>query len=123
VAAKAQANQAAVDRFQTDPDCRVIIVSMMAGGLGFTLTAASHMLIVELPWTPKDLDQAEGRSYGRMSDVHGLNAYYVHADGTIDDEMAETIAAKRVISTAIQDGKEVTQTEVLNDMLKRILAR
>ena len=123
VASKAQANQEAVDRFQTDSSCRLIIVSLMAGGLGFTLTAASHMAIVELPWTPKDLDQAEGRAYGRMADVHGLNAYYIHAPGSIDDEMAETIEAKRQITDAIQDGKEVTDVEVLNDLLKKLLRR
>jgi SNF2 family DNA or RNA helicase len=31
-----------VTRFQTDPDCRLFLVSLKAGGLGLNLAAAEH---------------------------------------------------------------------------------
>jgi SNF2 family DNA or RNA helicase len=115
-----------VDRFQTDPDCTVIVVSLMKGGVGFTLTAASHMLVVELPWVPKDLSQAHGRAYGRVNDAHGLNAYHLLAPGTLDERVAEILERKLRVTTAVQDGEVLDEVEagksIVGELLEQLLA-
>jgi SNF2 family DNA or RNA helicase len=40
-----------VERFQTDPDCGVFLISLKAGGLGLNLTAADYVFILD-PWCP-----------------------------------------------------------------------
>ena len=45
-------NKRAEGRFQADPDCRLIICSLRAGGVGLTLTAASNIALLEQDWTP-----------------------------------------------------------------------
>lgn len=50
-----------VDQFQNNPEKKVIICSIKAAGVGITLTAASRVAFVELPWHPADCDQCEDR--------------------------------------------------------------
>ena len=41
-----------VRQFQTDPETRVALLSIMAAGTGLTFTAGSHVVFAELHWTP-----------------------------------------------------------------------
>ena len=81
------ARQEAEDSFQSDPLCRLIVGHPDAMGMGIDLTAATHIAFVELPYRPMDIDQAVGRAYGRLNDVHGVSVYYLMAPDTIDDHV------------------------------------
>ena len=52
--------QALVDKFSTDPRCRVF-VSTEAGGAGLNLQAADTVINFELPWNPAKKNQRIGR--------------------------------------------------------------
>ena len=95
-ATSAQDRQAAVDEFQTDPSVRVIVANIQAGGVGITLTAASDVLFVEQHWNPGTHDQAEDR-VNRLGQSRACVAYYMIAEGTIDEEIASMIEGKRAI--------------------------
>lgn len=43
-----QEKDAAVKRFQTNPECSVFLLSLKAGGVGLNLTAASHVIHFDL---------------------------------------------------------------------------
>lgn len=103
-----------VDRFQNDDDCRVIVCSMKAAGVGLTLTAASDVLFVEQGWTPADMDQAADRCH-RLGQTDSVTAWNLLCADTIDESIARLIEWKRTVVDVATDGG--TSGSVLGDLL------
>ena len=104
--------QAAVDRFQTDPDCRVFIGSIMAAGVGLTLTAASTVIFAELDWVPGNITQAEDRCH-RIGQSDSVLVQHIVLDGSIDAKMAKTLVAKQdVADRALDRAAAAIQIEI-----------
>lgn len=105
-----QAVEEAKARFQNDPECRVIVANLQAGGVGHTLTAASDVAFVEFPWTPALLDQAIDRAH-RIGQTDSVTGWLLLADRdgeeTIDDEINALLEKKRAVVDAVTDGEEV----------------
>lgn len=115
--------QKAVDRFQQDPECKLVVCSLKAAGVGLTLTAASNVAFVEQGWTPGDMDQAEDRCH-RIGQLDSVTAYYLVASNTVDSEIAELIARKREAITAATDAEKAKiDSSVLGDLLKKYKPR
>lgn len=114
--------QDAVDSFQNDPESRVIVLNLQAGGVGITLTAASDVLFVQMGWTPGEHDQAEDRCH-RLGQKSNVQAWYLLGAGTIDEDIYDLVDAKRSIVDAVTEGDEVEQKNVVGDLMKRLLAK
>lgn len=90
-----------VEKFQTDPNCRLFIGNIIAAGTGITLTAASHVVFAELDWVPGNVSQAEDRCH-RMGQTGSVLVQHIVAAGSIDAIMAKTIVYKQgVIERAL----------------------
>jgi superfamily II DNA or RNA helicase len=97
---------ALIERFFDDPECRVFL-STDAGGVGLNLQAASMVVNLDLPWNPAVLDQriARAHRHGQRHTVHVINLI---AQGTIEENMLGTLAAKRAIfDAALNEDSEV----------------
>lgn len=110
--------QWAVDRFQGDENCRLIILNYRSGGTGLTLTAASNVLFVEFPWTYADCCQAEDRSH-RNGQKNAVNCVYLLGKDTIDEYMYNLIQSKKDIANGVTgtDEEIVEKKESMQDML------
>jgi SWI/SNF-related matrix-associated actin-dependent regulator 1 of chromatin subfamily A len=91
-----KARQAAVDRFQTDPTCTLFLGNILAAGVGLTLTAASHVVFLELDWRPGIISQAEDRLH-RIGQLESVLVQHLVFDGSLDAVMAKKIVAKQAI--------------------------
>lgn len=105
--------QANVDRFQNDPDCKLIVCSLIAAREGITLTAASNVAFVELGWTPGGMQQAEDRVH-RITQKNAVNVWYLLGEGTIDADMNELLNLKARAVAAISEGSVVADTTEVN---------
>ncbi|MGE0608810.1 MAG: SNF2-related protein, partial [Pirellulales bacterium] len=91
---KTTKRQAKVDRFQTDPDCGLFLISLKAGGLGLNLTAADYVYILDPWWNPAVEAQAVDRAH-RIGQTKPVFAYRLIARGTVEEKILELQGSKR----------------------------
>ena len=102
-----------VDRFQTDPNAKLIVCSTKAAGVGLTLTASSMVAFVELPWTFADCEQAEDRCH-RIGQTDNVTAYYFLGKDTIDQHIYEIIQTKKDISRTVTGAEDDIPVNVID---------
>lgn len=117
------ANDRAVQQFQSDPSARLIVVSLMAGQAGFTLHAASHVAFLELGWTPKDMRQAEDRVHRIGQTAEMVNVYWLLCANSIDTDMEAVLNGKAAVVDAVTDGEVASEQDagraVIGTMMRR----
>ena len=92
--------QTCVERFQTDADCRVFLVSLKAGGLGLNLTAADYVFLLDPWWNPAVEAQAVDRAH-RIGQTRNVFAYRLIARDTVEEKVLELQTSKRDLAAAI----------------------
>ncbi|MFN0111536.1 MAG: SNF2-related protein [Blastocatellia bacterium] len=92
--------QARVERFQTDPDCKLFLISLKAGGLGLNLTAAEYVFLLDPWWNPAVEAQAIDRAH-RIGQTQKVFAYRLIAKGTVEEKVLELQNTKRDLADAI----------------------
>ena len=80
--------QARVERFQTDPDCPIFLISLKAGGLGLNLTAAEYVYLLDPWWNPAVEAQAIDRSH-RIGQTQHVFAYRLICRDTVEEKILE----------------------------------
>jgi superfamily II DNA or RNA helicase len=93
-----------VRRFQNDPACQLMVCAHKAAKEGNTLTAASNVALLELLWTPADIDQPIGRVHRETQKASSVTLWYLLAARTIEVTIARLIEAKRKVVNAVTDG-------------------
>lgn len=99
----AEARQAAVDRFQEAPRCRLFVGSITAAGFGLTLTASLHVVFAELDWVPAHMTQAEDRTH-RIGQKNSVLVQHLVLQDSLDARMVRTFIKKQRVIDQITDG-------------------
>ncbi|MER6308995.1 DEAD/DEAH box helicase [Streptomyces sp. NPDC001657] len=99
-----------VDRFQSG-HAPVFLLSLKAAGTGLNLTRAGHVIHYDRWWNPAVEEQATDRAY-RIGQTQPVQVHRLITEGTVEDNIAQLLAAKRVLADAVLSGGETALTEL-----------
>lgn len=89
-----------VKRFQNDPDSRIFLISLKAGGVGLNLTAAEYVFLLDPWWNPAVEMQAIDRAH-RIGQTRTVFAYRLIAKDTVEEKVLALQQSKRDLADAI----------------------
>ena len=90
----------AVQKFQEDPDIRVFLISLKAGGVGLNLTAADYVYIVDPWWNPAVEQQAIDRTH-RIGQVNKIFAYKMICKDTVEEKILQLQQRKKQLANEL----------------------
>ena len=92
--------QSRVERFQSDVDCPLFLISLKAGGVGLNLTAAEYVFLLDPWWNPAVEAQAIDRAH-RIGQEKQVFAYRLIAKDTVEEKVLDLQKRKRDLADAI----------------------
>ena len=75
-----------VERFQNDPRCKVLLMTLKTGGVGLNLTAADTVFIAEPWWNRAAEEQGIARLH-RIGQKTSVHAFSIITKGTIEEKI------------------------------------
>jgi superfamily II DNA or RNA helicase len=110
-----------VERFQNDPDCRLFLISLKAGGHGLNLTAAEYVYILDPWWNPAVEAQAIDRAH-RIGQENHVFAYRIIARDTVEEKVLELQKRKKDLADAIINANDSLVRSLTADDLQLLLS-
>ncbi|MFJ4715476.1 DEAD/DEAH box helicase [Streptomyces sp. NPDC088785] len=109
-----------VDRFQSG-DVPVFLLSLKAAGTGLNLTRAGHVIHFDRWWNPAVEEQATDRAY-RIGQTQPVQVHRLITEGTVEDRIAELLAAKRALADAVLGSGDAALTELTDRELSDLVS-
>lgn len=106
-----------IQQFSADPEMAAIVASLNCLNRGFTITAANHVILVDLEYSPEATEQAEDRVH-RPGQTRVVEISYLLSRDTIDQVMHEILLQKAEAIRHAIDGR-ARFTDVA-ELLKRV---
>ena len=105
-----------VERFQSDPSCMVILMTLKVGGVGLNLTAADTVYIVEPWWNKAAEEQAINRLH-RIGQKSTVSAFSIITVGTIEEKILQLQEQKSqlfndLISADTASSKHLSESDI-----------
>ncbi len=113
--------ESVVNRFQTDADCKLFLISLKAGGLGLNLTAAEYVFLLDPWWNPAIEAQAIDRAH-RIGQANRVFAYRFISRNTVEEKVLELQGAKRDLADAIIGADKGSIANLRREDLERLLS-
>jgi len=106
-----------VSSFQKEDGPPVMLLSLKAGGVGITLTAADHIYILDPWWNPAAEDQAADRAHR----IGQLNPVFIHrlvARNSVEDKILLLQKKKRSLAEGILSDSDTSADLTKDDILQ-----
>jgi SNF2 family DNA or RNA helicase len=110
-----------VDRFQTDTEPMLFLLSLKAAGTGLNLTAANHVIHVDRWWNPAVEDQATDRAF-RIGQSRNVQVRTFICTGTLEERIDEMIERKKALASSVVGTGEEWVTDLSTDQLRELFS-
>lgn len=108
-----------IEDFQNNPETKVMILSLKAGGTGLNLTSATNVIHYDLWWNPAVEDQATDRTY-RIGQDKNVMVHRMITLGTFEEKIDEMLKSKKDLANmAVYEGEKII-TELSDDEIYEI---
>jgi SNF2 family DNA or RNA helicase len=111
-----------IDRFQTDPACRILLVSLRAGGLGLNLTAASRVIHYDLWYNPAVENQATDRAF-RIGQKRNVFVHRFLTKNSFEEKIDAMLKSKRELADMTVSSGESWLARMSHEELKALFDR
>lgn len=96
-----------IEDFQNNPETKVMILSLKAGGTGLNLTSATNVIHYDLWWNPAVEDQATDRTY-RIGQEKNVMVHRLITLGTFEEKIDEMLKSKKDLANmAVYEGEKI----------------
>ncbi|XP_062371463.1 transcription termination factor 2 isoform X1 [Cinclus cinclus] len=109
-----------VEEFNNNPKGpQVMLVSLLAGGVGLNLTGGNHLFLLDMHWNPALEDQACDRIY-RVGQQKDVVIHRFVCEGTVEEKILQLQKKKKSLAQQVLSGKGETFTKLTLADLKII---
>jgi len=115
--------QEIVDDFQIN-NKRILFMNMMTGGVGTDglQYICQNVFIYELPWNWSSLEQLISR-VERDGQIFKMSVYYMLSTTSIDEKKWDMIMNKKIVTDAVNKGKEVENVKFFKEIFDYFLKK
>ena len=105
-----------ISRFQNDPNNRIFLISLKAGGVGLNLTEADYVFILDPWWNPAAENQAINRAHRIGQDKH-VFVYRFITEGSIEEKIQKLKERKSSLADKFINSndpfQQISQSEIV----------
>ncbi|KAK5997472.1 DNA repair protein rhp26 [Cladobotryum mycophilum] len=109
------ARQPMIDKFNTDPDIHVFLMTTRTGGLGTNLTGADRIIIFDPDWNPSTDLQARERAW-RLGQNKPVKIYRLMTEGTIEEKIYHRQIFKQFMTNKVLKDPKQRSSYDLSDL-------
>ena len=106
-----------IKEFQNDPDNRIFLISLKAGGVGLNLTEADYVFIIDPWWNPAAEDQAINRAH-RIGQSKHVFVYRFITENSIEEKIQKLKERKSSLADKFINSnnpfQKITQEEIVD---------
>ncbi len=106
-----------IKNFQEDPENRIFLISLKAGGVGLNLTSADYVFIIDPWWNPASELQAISRAH-RIGQNKKVMVYRFITEDSIEEKIQQLQERKSSLSEKFINSnnpfKAITKDEIMN---------
>ncbi|XP_070799895.1 transcription termination factor 2 [Pituophis catenifer annectens] len=101
-----------VEEFNNNPKgTKVMLISLLAGGIGLNLVGGNHLFLLDMHWNPALEDQACDRIY-RMGQQKDVKIHRFVCEGTVEEKISELQTKKKELAQKVLSGKGESITKL-----------